>query len=112
MVSGADVIGIRGFNASASLKPTPAARQVDLLTARIRGFNASASLKLGRASASASASACTGIRGFNASASLKPGSVPCGGVVFPGIRGFNASASLKRRQDERQGLCAGWYPRL
>ncbi len=59
----------------------------------IRGFNASASLKRGQQYEAPDR--LLSIRGFNASASLKR-SIICFILIYSlGIRGFNASASLK-----------------
>ena len=60
----------------------------------IRGFNASASLKPGN-NRGLAGRYTPGIRGFNASASLKPEMLATGQRGGVRIRGFNASASLK-----------------
>ena len=78
----------------------------------IRGFNASASLKPFR-STNLFSHTLTGIRGFNASASLKQRIVVLAQVgAESSIRGFNASASLKPPEKVRLDAVGQKYPRL
>ncbi len=77
---------------------------------RIRGFNASASLK--PIVCHLVCRARNRIRGFNASASLKPHGLDVERPVKLSIRGFNASASLKPPIRKRFLRRPGRHPRL